>query len=157
MFAKVIIDQDAKALDREFEYKIPEDMEVGIGERVMVPFGKRLLQGFIVEKNEKSEFDETKIKPIASKIENFSVIKPEMLALMQHMAEKLHLKLASILRLFIPSEMRTDKVRELIIKQVRLAKDFEKPSARAKKQIKIVEYLKQNDDCKFYDVSKEFV
>ncbi len=156
MFAKVIIDQDAKALDREFEYKIPDDMEVGIGERVMVPFGKRLLQGFIVEKTEKSEFDESKIKPIASKIENFSVIKPEMLALMQHMAEKLHLKLASILRLFIPSEMRTDKVRELIIKQVRLAKDFEMPSARAKKQIEIVEYLKQNGVCKFSDVSKEF-
>lgn len=156
MFAKIIIDQDAKALDREFEYKIPEDMEVGVGERVMVPFGKRLLQGFIIAKTEKSEFDESKIKPIASKIENFSVIKPEMLELMKHMAEKLHLKMASILRLFIPSEMRTDKVRELVVKQVCLKEDFEMPSARAKKQIEIIEFLRQNGTCKFSDVSKEF-
>ena len=68
---------------------------------------------------EKSEYDESKIKPIANKIEDFAVIKPEMLQLMLFMADKLHLKLASILRLFLPSEMRTDKIKELIVKYVK--------------------------------------
>ena len=62
MFAKIIIDQDAKALDKVFEYKIPQDMQVGIGERVIVPFGSRYLQGFIVAIEDKSEYDESKIK-----------------------------------------------------------------------------------------------
>ena len=96
MFAKIIIDQDAKALDKVFEYKIPQDMSVEVGERVIVPFGNRYLQGFIVGFEEACQYDESKLKFIERKIENFAVIKKEMLELMFHMADKLHLKLASI-------------------------------------------------------------
>ena len=103
MFAKIIIDQDAKALDKVFEYQIPDDMQVAVGERVIVQFGSRNLQGFIVDICDSCSYDEDKVKPILQKIENFSVIKKEMLELMKYMAEKLHLKLASILRLFLPS------------------------------------------------------
>lgn len=156
LFAKIIIDQDAKALDRVFEYKIPDDMQVEVGERVMVPFGARNLQGFIVEICPTCSYDESKVKPIANKIENFPVIKKEMLQLMFHMADKLHLKLASVLRLFLPSEMRTDKVKELVVRQVRLADEFEMPSSRAAKQIEIVEHLKENGQQKFADVSAQF-
>lgn len=156
MFAKIIIDQDAKALDKVFEYKIPQDMQVDVGERVIVPFGTRYLQGFIVAIEEKSEYDESKIKPIARKIEDFAIIKPEMLQLMLHMADKLHLKLASILRLFLPSEMRTDKVKELIVKHVRLAENFVLPSKRAVKQLEIIYYLQENGQQRFADVSNAF-
>lgn len=156
MFAKIIIDQDAKALDRVFEYKIPEGMQVSVGERVIVPFGNRNLQGFIVAICEECDFDETKVKPISSKIENFAVIKKEMIDLMYFMADKLHLKLASILRLFLPSEMRTDKVRELVVRQVSLAKNFEMPSQRAKKQCQLIEFLKQNGQTAFSVLSAEF-
>ncbi len=156
MFAKVIIDQDAKALDKEFEYSIPDGMQVLCGQRVIVPFGTRFLQGFVVDVSETCSFDETKVKPISRTVEDFSVIKPEMLALMQHMADKLHLKLASILRLFLPSEMRTDSVHELLVRFCLLAENFEMPSARAKKQIEIIEFLKINGKQKFADVSKEF-
>ncbi len=156
MFAKIIIDQDAKALDREFEYVVPPEMSVQVGERVIVPFGSRHLQGFIVELSDSCEYDETKLKFIERKIEDFAVIKPEMLDLMFYMADKLHLKLASILRLFIPAEMRTDKVRELVVKICSLSENFKMPSARAKKQIEIVEYLKKNGEKKFSELSNQF-
>ncbi len=156
MFAKIIIDQDAKALDRVFEYSVPQDMTVEVGERVIVPFGKRNLQGFIVGLEEKAEFDESKIKPILQRIDGFAVIKKEMLSLMFFMADKLHLKLASILRLFLPSEMRTGQVKELIVRYVKLAKNFQSPSARAKKQLEIVKFLKDNGRQKFADVSAKF-
>ncbi len=86
MFAKIIIDQDAKALDKVFEYKIPEGMSVEVGERVLVPFGGRTLQGFIVALSETCEYDESKLKPVSSKIEDFAVIKKEMISLMFFMA-----------------------------------------------------------------------
>ena len=113
MFAQVIIDQDAKALDKVFEYKVPDGMDVQEGMRVIVPFGKRDLQGFVVGLSENCQYDEQKIKDIKEKVEDFSAIKKEMLALMKYMAEKNHLKLASIIRLFLPAEMREGKVREL--------------------------------------------
>ena len=62
--ASVIIDQDAKALDREFEYLIPEELELSEGERVIVPFGARVIQGFIVEIKDNSSYDITKLKSI---------------------------------------------------------------------------------------------
>lgn len=156
LFAKVIIDEDAKALDRVFEYSIGEDDDVKVGMRVIVPFGSRQLQGFVVDICENSEYDQSKIKPITRTIENFAVIKPEMLALMKEMAKKLHLKLASILRLFIPSEMRTDKIKELVIRYARLSDQVILPSARAKKQIEIICYLQENGETKFSDLSNKF-
>lgn len=156
MFAKVIIDQDAKALDREFEYVVPQGMDVSVGERVLVPFGTRVLQGFVVSLSETCEYDPSKLKEISRKVEDFAVIKPEMLALMNYMAEKLHLKLASCLRLFLPAEMRTDKVKELIVRFVSLSKNFQMPSARAKKQLEIVKFLQENGKQKFADVSAQF-
>lgn len=156
MFAKIIIDQDAKALDRVFEYKVPPEMSVQVGERVLVPFGKRTLQGFIIGLSETCDFDESKLKDISAKIEDFAVIKTEMLQLMFYMAEKLHLKLASILRLFLPSEMRTDKIKELVVKHVCLAESFERPSARSTKQNEIIDFLQKNGVQKFSEMSNMF-
>ncbi len=143
MYAQVIIDQDAKALDRVFEYIIPDDMDLSIGMRVYVPFGSRVLQGFIIGIDENCEYDKAKLKSIISKIEDFSAIKPEMLKLMEFMADKNHLKLASILRLFLPSEMREGKVKELFKTYYLLVPDVQITlSKSAKKQFEIVEALK---------------
>lgn len=156
MFAKVIIDQDVKALDKDFEYSVPEDMQVCVGERVIVPFGSRYLQGFIVGLSDKCSYDADKVKPITRKIEDFPVIKKEMLELMFYMADKLHLKLASCLRLFLPSEMRTDKIKELVIRYVKLSNNLILPSKRAKKQYEIISYLQDNGEQKFSEMSNMF-
>ena len=156
LFAKVIIDQDAKALDKDFEYSVPEDMQVCVGERVIVPFGSRYLQGFIVGLSDKCSYDADKVKPITRKIEDFPVIKKEMLELMFYMADKLHLKLASCLRLFLPSEMRTDKIKELVIRYVKLSNNLVLPSKRAKKQYEIISYLQDNGEQKFSEMSNMF-
>lgn len=146
MYAEVIIDQDAKALDKVFEYIVPNDMPAKTGMRVIVPFGVRMIQGFIIKLKDTCDYEPSKLKKIQSLVEDFSAIKPEMLELMQFMAEKYHLKLASILRLFLPSEMREGKVKELFITKYSLNKDVNiQISKNAKKQIEIVEYLRENE------------
>ena len=155
-FAKVIIDQDAKALDREFVYVIPDDLEVTFGERVVVPFGGRVLEGFVVDITDKTDYDISKIKSIIRTVDGFAVIKKEMLSLMHYMADNLHLKLASILRLFLPSEMRTGKVKELKVRYVRLKGDDVTLPKNARKQAEILEFLKNNKVAKFSEVSAEF-
>ena len=155
-FAKVIIDQDAKALDREFVYVIPDDLEVTFGERVVVPFGGRVLEGFVVDITDKTDYDISKIKSIIRTVDGFAVIKKEMLSLMHYMADNLHLKLASILRLFLPSEMRTGKVKELKVRYVRLKGDDVTLPKNARKQAEILEFLKINKVAKFSEVSAEF-
>ena len=155
-FANVIIDQDAKALDREFVYVIPDDLPVSLGERVVVPFGGRVLEGFVVDITDKTDYDISKIKAIIRTVDGFAVIKKEMLSLMHYMADNLHLKLASILRLFLPSEMRTGKVKELKVRYVKLKSDDVILPKNARKQAEILEFLKNNKLAKFSDISAEF-
>ena len=144
MFADVIIDQDAKALDKVFEYKIPDGLAVDVGCRVYVPFGNRVLQGYIVGLKDYADYDESKIKSVISKIDDFPAIKKEMLELMKFMAEKNHLKLASILRLFLPAEMREGKVKELFETFYSLTGVDATLTKSAVKQKGIVDHLKEN-------------
>ena len=155
-FANIIIDQDAKALDREFVYVIPDDLPVSLGERVVVPFGGRVLEGFVVDITDKTDYDISKIKAIIRTVDGFAVIKKEMLSLMHYMADNLHLKLASILRLFLPSEMRTGKVKELKVRYVKLKSEDVILPKNARKQAEILEFLKNNKLAKFGDISAEF-
>ena len=66
MIAQIIINSSVKTLNRTFDYIIPNDLEVKIGDRVFVPFGKKksLDEGIIVDIAETSEFDD--LKEIAS-------------------------------------------------------------------------------------------
>ena len=52
MFADVIVDISVEALDRTFQYRIPEEMEakVSLGCRVLIPFGRgnREISGFVI-------------------------------------------------------------------------------------------------------------
>ena len=52
MFADVIVDISVEALDRTFQYRIPEQLrqQVSIGSRVKIPFGRgnRPIMGFVV-------------------------------------------------------------------------------------------------------------
>lgn len=156
MFASVIIDQDTRALDKVFDYKVGEGMPIKVGMRVLVPFGNRILQGFVVELKEKSEYDESKIKEISSLVEDFSAIKPEMMALMKFMCEKYHLRLTSVLRLFIPAEMREGKVKELFERVCELGSYDKKQLNRAKKQLQIVEFLEKEGQASHSQLTEQF-
>ena len=147
MFAEVIIDQEAKATDRVFEYSIPTGLNVQEGMRVRLPFGKRIVQGFIIKLKEDANFEKDKIKPIIATIDDFPCIKKEMLELMQFMAKKNHLTLASILRLFITSEMREGKVKPLYKSYYSLAENKEYVLTKtARKQQEIINYLKNRNE-----------
>ena len=52
MYAEIIINSNARALNRIFDYIIPKEMETSIkvGSRIFVPFGngKKLEDGFVI-------------------------------------------------------------------------------------------------------------
>ena len=60
MYSEVIINSNARTLNRVFDYIVPEKMEssIKIGSRVFVPFGntKKLEDGFVIGLKENSEF-----------------------------------------------------------------------------------------------------
>ncbi len=45
LYAKVIVDISHANVDRLFDYRIPDGMELKTGMRVAVPFGRQTLEG----------------------------------------------------------------------------------------------------------------
>lgn len=68
-FADVVIDITHEAVDRTFEYIIPEELEGVIkrGSQVSIPFGRNssLKKGFVINIKEKAAFDIARLKIIA--------------------------------------------------------------------------------------------
>ena len=51
MLASVIIEYSVKSLNKVFDYKIPEDLKdiIRVGHKVIVPFGKVEVEGFVLK------------------------------------------------------------------------------------------------------------
>src|SRR4051812_25846625 len=79
--ASVIVDVPAKQTDREFDYRIPEKWKrvVHPGMRVIVPFGPRMVQGFVTGLKNKSEF--SKLRSIKELMDLEPVLNEELLEL----------------------------------------------------------------------------
>ena len=113
IIGKIIIDIASSLVDKVFDYVLPdESYEVGM--RVYVPFGKIIKEGYIVDISDESNYDKSKLKTVISKIDNFPVIQKEQLELASFMKKKFHTGLCDAIRLFLPSEMRLGKVKELV-------------------------------------------
>lgn len=124
MIAEVIVDITSSEVDKVFDYIVPENLNIKVGTRVSVPFGKRYIEGFVVKLKESSKVSKERLKPISRALDDFQAINDEMLLLKDYMREKYHLRLADTLRLFIPAEMRTGRVKVKTKKQFRLNDDI---------------------------------
>ena len=110
---RVIVDIASSLVDKIFDYILPND-EINVGSRVYVPFGKIVKEGYLIEIADSTDYDQSKLKSIISAIDKIPVINPDQLELAKFMHKKFHTGMCDALRLFLPSEMRNGKVRELI-------------------------------------------
>ena len=111
MYAEIIVDIASEQVDRVFTYRVPEGMRVAPGMRVSVPFGPRKKEGFVIRLKDQADYDESKIKPILSTLEDYPALLPELMDLAWEIREKSHCPLCEALRLMIPAEMRQGRVK----------------------------------------------
>lgn len=149
MVAEVIVDISNSEVDKVFDYSIG-DRQVLRGHRVLVPFGRMTVEGFVINLKETSEYAKG-LKEIAEILDPYPVVSDELLQLMDFMTHAYHLRKADVLRLFIPAEMRGGRVKELVVKSARLRDEYRnadplsfiKKSATA--QMELFYYLCEND------------
>ncbi len=111
MFAQVIVDIASNEVDKIFEYSF-NDCKVSPGSRVVVPFGKKTLEGIVVAIKDKSDYPPEKIKPIISVLDDMPVLTKNTLLLCDRVVKTCYVSRASALRLFLPAEMRKGKVKQ---------------------------------------------
>ncbi len=123
MIAKVIVDIATSELDKIFDYKIGYSGATR-GSRVIVPFGKFKTEGFVIAVSEFSDYPEDKLKPIIRVVDEVPALTEENLRLAEFIKNKYHSSMASVLRLFLPSEMRKGKVRSKTANYVSLSEEL---------------------------------
>ena len=169
MYAEVIINNNAKALNRIFDYLVPEDLEneIKVGARVFVPFGncKKLEDGFVINLKEESEFaskENVKFKEIAS-IEKEQILTEENITLAKLMARKYFCNISDCIKLMLPPgtgakvlENRTkEKTGNFVY--LKLDKDeiefrIEEQKIKSDKHIRALRFLEDNDGVYIADL-----
>lgn len=151
MYAQVIVDLSAEALDRVFSYIVPEGMDVVPGQLVRVPFGPRTREGFVVGLSEACEVSAEKLKPLTGPVRQEPVVLPDLMALAEWMHVRYLCNLVDALRLMLPAEMRGSRVHEKTLRRAHLClsgdalEDFIRGNQRAPKQLELVEALRIGD------------
>ncbi len=106
MIASVIVDVPAKQTDRAFDYRVPESMQglIQSGMRVVVPFGPRKIQGFVVGFPEQSSFKQ--LKEIEELLDIVPVLNQELLSLALWLSQETLCYQISAMQVMLPTAMK---------------------------------------------------
>lgn len=108
MVAKVLVELSTRTVDKTFDYLVPESFlsSIQVGCRVVVPFGKQELEGFVLELTEKKEIEELKeMIDISYEV----VLNQELLNLGKWLQKKTLSTLISCYQVMLPKALKADK------------------------------------------------
>lgn len=110
LYIDVLVELKAKKLDKTFTYHVPSNFidSISIGKRVLVPFGRQKLEGFIIGINDSNSFD-YEVKDIISVIDDSVVINDEMMELGKYIKKKTLCTLISAYQTMLPSALKAHK------------------------------------------------
>ena len=162
MVAEIILNSNAKELNRVFDYNIPETMvyKAMVGSRVFVQFGnrKQLEEGFIIGIKESSEF---KLKNI-EKIVNENGLTEEKVELAKWMARRYFCNISECIKLMLPPGTTTkiieNRIKEknenfvTIIDEEVVESNIEENKFKSAKQVRILKFLLDNGETNMADL-----
>ncbi len=159
MFAEIIINSNAKALNKIFDYKVPTSMEkeIRIGSRVYVPFGKgngKVEDGFVIGLKDESEFANKEI----IRIDEADSISKEKIELSKLMAYKYFCNIADCIKLMIPpgtgNKNSTKRMKSKKGNFVYLNGDIDFGDIKNENHKRVIHFLQQNDGLYISDIEE---
>ena len=150
MYIDVLVELKAKKIDKAFTYIVPSDLKdkVKIGIRVLVPFGKQKLEGFVL--SIKDKFDtEYEVKEIIELIDDEPVLNEELLDIGKYISKKTMCNLISAYQTMLPAALKAHKkfyVNKKYISYIKLVDNSY--IAKNNNQKEIINLLKEQDVLK---------
>ena len=116
MIAEVVVDIKNKAVDKIFDYQVPNELEdiIQPGVRVLVPFGPRTIMGFVISL--KSQSDHQRLRPIKEQLDIQPVLNEELKTLGINLSQETGSTMIKCFEAMIPNAMRASykkKVRRI--------------------------------------------
>ena len=107
MNCEVLVELKSKNIDKAFTYSIPSKFTdlVKVGVRVLVPFGKQKLEGFVLKVNDKNNYD-FQLKDIIDVIDEEPVLNEELLVLGKYISKKTMCNLITAYQAMLPTALK---------------------------------------------------
>lgn len=105
MVAQVLVELKVKHMDQTFSYRVPTSLTVKVGMRVLVPFGKQELEGFVLKLEEEKE-EAYELKEILSVIDEEPILNEELLEIGIYMKKKTLCHLIHAYQTMLPSALK---------------------------------------------------
>lgn len=117
MYADVIVDISHENLDKTYQYHIPTELEKTIvpGVQVVIPFGAREIEGFVIEISDKPKIDVNRIKDIICVKSDSVVMEKRMIMLADRMRRMFGGTMNDALRTVLPVKKTIRSVTDTII------------------------------------------
>ena len=152
MFVDVLIEIKANNIDKLFTYTVPSCMkeEIEVGKRVLVPFGKQKIEGFIIEIHNKKEIS-YETKDIIKVIDEKPVLNKELLLLGKYIKDKTLCNLITAYQTMLPTALKAKhklNINKKYISYLKLNDNYDQSLIKNDKQKEIVEKLKDNEIIK---------
>ena len=144
MYADVLVEIVSKNIDKTFTYKVPENTKVGM--RVLVPFGKRKIEGFVLKIYQKQNFD-YEVKEIIKVIDEYPVINKEMLELGKYISQKTLSSLITCYQAMLPKALKAGHKNNINKKYITILEIIHEVELNGK-QLEIYNLIKQGHNIK---------
>ena len=147
MFARIAT---STSLNRLFDYAVPPELEPCLrpGMRVRAPFGRRTIEGFVVELRETTDVAPERLKPIDAILEDGGSLTPELVRLALWMANYYCASIETTLRTFLPAPVRraagTRRRERLVVEIVPRAELPPAPPKLTARQSEVLEYARRS-------------
>lgn len=105
MVARVLVELKLQNMDKTFSYLIPSNLSIKVGVRVLVPFGKQELEGFVLEIKEEEKAD-YELKEILKVIDDKPVLNDELLKIGEYISKKTMSTLIQSYQTMLPSALK---------------------------------------------------
>ena len=144
MIAKVLVDIPAKAVDKCYDYLIPETLAdaLEVGMRVIVPFGPRKLMGYCLDIVNESSVDQ-ELKSIDTLMDLESYLTLELIQLAKTLREESAMVLIKIIETMLPSALRTSVQLQLQVHDYEALSDELKPFFEKSESIRLSKDLQE--------------
>lgn len=127
MYADVLVEYNSKSIDKTFTYLVPESLKdkLKMGMKVLVPFGKKLINGFVINIKDDYEKDYS-IKAIDSIVDYNLILNKEMLDIGKYLKETTLSTLIAAYQTMLPSSLKVKEQKhkyDKYITYIRLIKE----------------------------------
>ncbi|MCK5087155.1 MAG: primosomal protein N', partial [Melioribacteraceae bacterium] len=152
MFAQVVFPLPFR---NSFTYSIPADLLdfVKVGVRVVVPFGKRVLTGFVVDISEKTDVKE-KIKPIRDVLDDKPIFNKDSLKFYEWISEYYISSLGEALKNSVPYGLEVESKRKIVADMELSLELYESEKNKKSTRAKILKLISEKETYKISQLQK---